>query len=123
MHAYKCYTILPENHRLILDLPPDIPTGAVEIIVLSNQTAAGQDTTAMLEEWRNHPLPQDELEALEAFPNFREANPVRFRVIYEEATHSENRISATQANLIKKHRVQKPKSPHKAGLTMTCFIN
>lgn len=60
MHAYKCQTVLPENHRLILDIPPDIPAGAIEIIVLYNQTAAGQDTTAMLDEWRNQPLPQDE---------------------------------------------------------------
>lgn len=79
MHAYKCHTVLPENHRLILDLPSDIPAGAVEIIVLSNQTAGGQDATAMFDEWRNNPLPQDELEALEAFPDFRKANPLRWR--------------------------------------------
>jgi hypothetical protein len=29
MQAYKCRAMLPENHRLVLDLPHDIPSGSV----------------------------------------------------------------------------------------------
>jgi hypothetical protein len=34
MQAFKCHAIVPEDHRLMLPLPAEIPTGEVEIIVL-----------------------------------------------------------------------------------------
>lgn len=35
MQAFKLHATVPDNHRLILSLPEEIPTGEVEIIILS----------------------------------------------------------------------------------------
>jgi hypothetical protein len=85
MQAYKCRTVLPENHRLVLDLPREIPSGAVEIIVLSSPGEATSAREALPEDWRSHPLPDEEIAVLEAFPAFREAHPLRFRDAGDEA--------------------------------------
>lgn len=52
MQAYKCRAVLPENHRLVLDLPRDIPTGAVEIIVLSSPGETAGAFDALPEDWQ-----------------------------------------------------------------------
>jgi hypothetical protein len=84
MQAYKFQAVLPENHRLVLDLPRDIPSGAVEVIVLSGQVEGAGDTPVLPENWRATPLPDEELATLEAFPAFRESHPLRFREIGDD---------------------------------------
>jgi hypothetical protein len=40
MHAAKIAVVIPEDHRLQIQLPPDLPAGPAEIIVLAPPQAA-----------------------------------------------------------------------------------
>lgn len=60
MNAVKLQVIVPENRELTLTLPPEVPPGAAEVIVLVPEPEPkGSDVESMLrlvEEWRaKHP--------------------------------------------------------------------
>lgn len=42
MRAYKLQTVIPANHRLSLVLPPELPSGAAEIIILTDTKTPAQ---------------------------------------------------------------------------------
>lgn len=63
MQAYKLQTVIPANHRLNLVLPPELPTGAAEIIILTGTTPdrpSGRERITALRVW---------LKSLPAVPN------------------------------------------------------
>lgn len=35
MYAYKAEVMIPADHRVVISLPPNMPTGKAEVIVLS----------------------------------------------------------------------------------------
>ena len=60
MNAVKLQVVVPESRELKITLPPEIPPGSVEVIVLvSEPEPQGSNLDAILrlvEEWRtNHP--------------------------------------------------------------------
>lgn len=60
MHAIKIDVVVPENRELRVTLPPEVPTGKAQVIVLSqNQAEPGTNVSLILQrgyEWRSkHP--------------------------------------------------------------------
>lgn len=49
MQAFKIHATVPDNHRLILALPEEIPTGEVEIIILSKPRISQENNHPMAE--------------------------------------------------------------------------
>ena len=61
MNAVKLQAVVSENRELKITLPPEVPSGAVEVIVLVPEPEPkGSDVESMLrlvEEWRaKHPV-------------------------------------------------------------------
>lgn len=58
MHAIKIDTTIPEDHRLIIELPQDLPPGEAQVLVFSGSKppqGTGRDILAFL---RENPLPE-----------------------------------------------------------------
>ena len=69
-------TVIPPNHRLLLDVPEDVPAGPAEVVVRPIQAAASlaelelsaDQQSHLLREWAAHG-PQGPLDADEAWPD------------------------------------------------------
>jgi len=69
-------TIIPDDHRLLLDVPEDVPAGPAEVVVRPIQAAASlaelelsaDQQSHLLREWAAHG-PQGPLDADEAWPD------------------------------------------------------
>ena len=58
MHAIKIETIIPSDHRLIIDLPHDIPLGEAQILVFCGPSKPQGTGREILEFLRENPLPE-----------------------------------------------------------------
>ena len=47
MRAVKLETTVPENRKLSLMVPPEIPSGPVEVLILSKEGARGQKASLL----------------------------------------------------------------------------
>ncbi|MCC6135964.1 MAG: hypothetical protein LM550_00420 [Candidatus Contendobacter sp.] len=85
-------TVADDRHlALNLTLPPDFPTGNIEIVVRAETVPATDNAlpngsrlapvAELLESWRRNPLPEAEMQALAEFDAFRHEHPVRFRML------------------------------------------
>jgi hypothetical protein len=79
MQAAKIAVMIPEDHRLVVTLPPDLPPGPAEIIVLAalpkkversdRRAALGMDRGAVrISEDFDAPLPDDLQRAFDGEP-------------------------------------------------------
>jgi hypothetical protein len=52
MYAYKSRVIVPPSHEVVLRLPPDVPEGEAEVIVLTtDQPAATPTAVQNFDDW------------------------------------------------------------------------
>ena len=68
MRAVKLESVVPENRQLSLTVPPEIPSGPVEVLILAKETADARQASLLgfLDALRSEPASSRSAEAMES---------------------------------------------------------
>ncbi len=68
MRAVKLESFIPENRQLSLTVPPEIPSGPVEVLILAKETADARQASLLgfLDTLRSEPASSRSAEAMES---------------------------------------------------------
>ena len=68
MRAVKLESVVPENRQLSLTVPPEIPSGPVEVLILAKETADARQASLLgfLDALRSEPVSSRSAEVMES---------------------------------------------------------